>query len=155
MPLDEKTSPSASRTADVGSRHCFLVLPDHLSHVDGFCSFTFPAVSVAPDSCLAMGRQKGTVELILDKSQVLTAMSEMKALIPDTVKGCVKAAPGKVFNEFATYSILSQICCSYSLRIFIPAASSHMLTPTMRCLQLQLAQAADCPKSAFHSIRGR
>lgn len=54
--------------------------------------------------CAAMGRAKGSVELILEKDQIDEVLTYIKGSIPETVKGAMGAAPGLTFNEYATKS---------------------------------------------------
>lgn len=50
----------------------------------------------------AMGRRKGSTEIIFDQKQVNELVQGMKALMPEAVKGAVGVAPEKTFNEFTT-----------------------------------------------------
>ncbi len=52
----------------------------------------------------AMGRPKGTTEIIFDQTQVDEVSKRIIELMPDAVKGAAAVAPEKTFNEFATKS---------------------------------------------------
>ena len=52
-----------------------------------------------------MGRQKGIVELILDEKQVGQVAADIKAAMPDMVKGALSVAPEKLFGEASLKSI--------------------------------------------------
>ena len=51
-----------------------------------------------------MGRSRGTMEKHLDPSEVESLAEKIKNGMSDVVRGCMQAAPGKVFKEFATHS---------------------------------------------------
>lgn len=57
---------------------------------------------------LAMGRQKGTVELVLEPGQVEEVCTHMKQIMPEKISGALQAAPEKIFNEYACKSAQPQ-----------------------------------------------
>ena len=53
-----------------------------------------------------MGRQKGSTEVIFDQSQVDEAH---KHFLPDTAKGAIAVAAEKLFCEYATKGVQTQL----------------------------------------------
>ena len=56
--------------------------------------------------CAAMGRRKGNVEKVLDPKQVTAISSSLQKAMPDLVKGAISVDPGKMFNQYASFSAL-------------------------------------------------
>ena len=55
-----------------------------------------------------MGRHKGSIEVLLEKAEVIEVHKQMTSLMPERVKGALEAAPAKLFNEYATKGAQTQ-----------------------------------------------